>query len=84
MIAPICVLSSVPIATFGVLQIPLIVDLYRSTYGHIFGNQKTKNNKLKAYDIQFIFGKLNQHASWYDASRVQQLYIFYVILNTEI
>ncbi|CAH1449299.1 unnamed protein product [Lactuca virosa] len=42
MLAPICLLSSVPIATFGALQIPLIVDLYRSTYGHIFGNPKTK------------------------------------------
>nr|KAJ0197465.1 hypothetical protein LSAT_V11C700362810 [Lactuca sativa] len=37
MLAPICVLSSVPIATFGKLQIPLILDLCRSTYVNIFG-----------------------------------------------
>ncbi|CAH1449303.1 unnamed protein product [Lactuca virosa] len=56
MLAPICVLSSVPIATFGTLQIPLIVDLCRSTYGHIFGIPK-KINKLTSDNIQLFFGK---------------------------
>ncbi|XP_052621121.1 uncharacterized protein LOC111889278 [Lactuca sativa] len=50
MLAPICVLSSVPIASFGILQMPLIIDFYRSTYGHIFGLPEN-NNKLKTNDI---------------------------------
>ncbi|KAJ9550899.1 hypothetical protein OSB04_014944 [Centaurea solstitialis] len=39
MLALICGLALIPIAFFVTLQFSLIVDLYRSTYGHIFGKK---------------------------------------------
>ncbi|XP_076904134.1 uncharacterized protein LOC143559442 [Bidens hawaiensis] len=42
MLAPICVLASIPIASFVTLQFPLMVDLSWSTYVPIFGKERTK------------------------------------------
>ncbi|KAJ9536757.1 hypothetical protein OSB04_un000061 [Centaurea solstitialis] len=47
MLALICGLALIPIAFFVTLQFSLIVDLYRSTYGHIFGK--------KTYWLRFRF-----------------------------
>ncbi|KAI3708752.1 hypothetical protein L2E82_38169 [Cichorium intybus] len=58
MLAPICVLAFLPIASFGTLQIPLIVDLFRSTYVRIFGDQtKYSTNRFNPNDIRLFFGK---------------------------
>ncbi|PWA74943.1 ankyrin repeat-containing domain, PGG domain, Gag-polypeptide of LTR copia-type [Artemisia annua] len=40
MLAPICGLSLIPISFFVALQLPLIVDLFRSTYLRKFGPRK--------------------------------------------
>ncbi|XP_071729601.1 uncharacterized protein [Rutidosis leptorrhynchoides] len=40
MLGPICVLAFIPIGFFVVLQFPLIVDLFRSTYLPIFGKDR--------------------------------------------
>ncbi|CAH1449289.1 unnamed protein product [Lactuca virosa] len=58
MVAPICVLAFLPIAAFSTLQIPIIVDLFRSTYARIFG--KPSNNSSIGFnpnDIRLYFGK---------------------------
>lgn len=58
MVAPICVLAFLPIAAFSTLQIPIIVDLFQSTYARIFG--KPSNNCRIAFnpnDIRLYFGK---------------------------
>ncbi|MFS7905634.1 putative P-type ATPase, transmembrane domain superfamily, PGG domain-containing protein [Helianthus anomalus] len=40
-LVPICLMTSLPIASFVTLQLPLLVDLISSTYGRgIFGNQR--------------------------------------------
>ncbi|KAJ0752164.1 hypothetical protein HanPI659440_Chr09g0321211 [Helianthus annuus] len=39
MLAPICGLAFIPIAFFVSLQFPLLVDLLKSTYSNISGNQ---------------------------------------------
>ena len=58
MLAPICVLACLPIVSFGTLQIPLIVDLYRSTYVRIFGKQSNKiSHRFNPDDIRLFFGK---------------------------
>ncbi|KAI3750820.1 hypothetical protein L2E82_21670 [Cichorium intybus] len=58
MLAPICVLAFLPIASFGTLQIPLIVDLFRSTYVRIFGDRtKYSTSRFNPNDIRLFFGK---------------------------
>ncbi|CAH1424579.1 unnamed protein product [Lactuca virosa] len=58
MLAPIGVLAFLPILSFTTLQIPLIVDLFRSTYGHIFEKQTNKNShRFNPDDIRLFFGK---------------------------
>ncbi|CAH1449317.1 unnamed protein product [Lactuca virosa] len=53
-----CVLASVPIASFGTLQIPLIVDLFRSTYVRTFGKPSNHNNiRFNPDHIRLFFGK---------------------------
>ncbi|CAH1449291.1 unnamed protein product [Lactuca virosa] len=65
MVAPICVLAFLPIAAFSTLQIPIIVDLFRSTYARIFG--KPSNNSSIGF-IRMISGCIlasdTEHASW--------------------
>ncbi|KAL7593252.1 hypothetical protein Lser_V15G33315 [Lactuca serriola] len=57
-IALICVLASVPVASFGTLQIPLIVDLFRSTYVRTFGKPSNHNNiRFNPDHIRLFFGK---------------------------
>ncbi|KAD4177972.1 hypothetical protein E3N88_26563 [Mikania micrantha] len=52
MIAPICGLAFLPIAIFFILQFPLIVDLFRSTYISRFGKTKLQTGKLNANAIK--------------------------------
>ncbi|XP_021979401.1 uncharacterized protein LOC110875514 [Helianthus annuus] len=42
MLAPICGLAFIPIAFFVSLHFPLLVDLLKSTYSHISGNQRKR------------------------------------------
>ncbi|KAF5766572.1 putative PGG domain-containing protein [Helianthus annuus] len=45
-LVPICLMTSLPIASFVTLQLPLLVDLMSSTYGRgIFGNQRELTKK---------------------------------------
>ncbi|PWA60309.1 ankyrin repeat-containing domain, PGG domain protein [Artemisia annua] len=46
MLAPICGLSLIPILFFVALQLPLIVDLFRSTYLRKFGPRKRDEKKV--------------------------------------
>ncbi|KAD4179783.1 hypothetical protein E3N88_28374 [Mikania micrantha] len=57
MIAPICGLAFVPIAIFFILKLPLILDLFRSTYRSRFGKNNHHNSKFNASDLKFFFGK---------------------------
>ncbi|CAH1449284.1 unnamed protein product [Lactuca virosa] len=60
MLAPICVLAFLPIVSFATFQIPLMVDLIRSTYGYyeyIFEKVRNKNRpRLLPYGIRLFFG----------------------------
>ncbi|KAI7755960.1 hypothetical protein M8C21_033581, partial [Ambrosia artemisiifolia] len=53
MLAPLCSLAFLPIAIFFILQFPLIIDLFRSTYISKFG----KSSKINLNDIPFFFSK---------------------------
>ncbi|KAK1436419.1 hypothetical protein QVD17_02199 [Tagetes erecta] len=55
-IGPICGLALVPIGFFFVLQFPLILDLFRSTYISKFGKNNQKNSKLNP-NLRFFFSK---------------------------
>ncbi|KAL8265053.1 hypothetical protein R6Q59_023183 [Mikania micrantha] len=57
MLAPICGLAFLPIAIFFILQFPLILDLFRSTYISRFGKNNHHNSKFNPNDIRFFFGK---------------------------
>ncbi|XP_023741186.1 uncharacterized protein LOC111889283 [Lactuca sativa] len=47
MLAPICVLALLPIASFATFQIPLMVDLFRSTYGYIGSIETGKQKQIQ-------------------------------------
>ncbi|XP_071729607.1 uncharacterized protein [Rutidosis leptorrhynchoides] len=56
MLAPICVLAFIPIGFFVVLQFPLIVDLFRSTYLPIFGNERRNaDRRLNRGEVRLLF-----------------------------
>ncbi|KAJ9550921.1 hypothetical protein OSB04_014966 [Centaurea solstitialis] len=56
MLGLICGLAFVPIAFFVTLQFSLIVDLYRSTYGHIFGKKTSWHHfRFNPSDVQGFF-----------------------------
>ncbi|GJV45371.1 ankyrin repeat-containing domain-containing LTR copia-type protein [Tanacetum coccineum] len=58
MIAPICGLSLIPISFLVALQLPLIVDLSRSTYLRKFGpRRRGKRARFNADNIRLFFGK---------------------------
>ncbi|KAM0036892.1 putative PGG domain-containing protein [Helianthus debilis subsp. tardiflorus] len=58
MLAPICVLCFLPIAIYYYLQVPLILDLVRSTYTSRFGSSNLDSNEFDPNSIQFlVFGK---------------------------
>ncbi|KAK1418421.1 hypothetical protein QVD17_27565 [Tagetes erecta] len=67
MLAPICGLASIPIASFVTLQFPLMVDLFSSTYLHIFGKQRAS--------ITYISGK--QRASMVDRFNPNDIRLFF-------
>lgn len=46
MLAPIGVFTCMPIAAIVSLQLPLVVDLYRSTYSSMFATQKLRYSQL--------------------------------------
>ncbi|KAJ9559083.1 LOW QUALITY PROTEIN: hypothetical protein OSB04_013697 [Centaurea solstitialis] len=53
MLAPICVSACLPIVLFLTLQLPLIVDLYLSTYVPIFG-KKSNSQLARLIGIDYI------------------------------
>ncbi|GKD21753.1 ankyrin repeat-containing domain, PGG domain protein, partial [Tanacetum coccineum] len=58
MLAPICGLSLIPISFLVALQLPLIVDLSRSTYLRKFGpRRRGKRARFNADNIKLFFGK---------------------------
>ncbi|KAD4177962.1 hypothetical protein E3N88_26553 [Mikania micrantha] len=57
MIAPICGLAFLPIAIFFILQFPLILDLFRSTYISRFGKKNHPHSKCNPNEIRAFFGK---------------------------
>ncbi|PWA38762.1 ankyrin repeat-containing domain, PGG domain, Gag-polypeptide of LTR copia-type [Artemisia annua] len=58
MFAPICGLSLIPISFFVALQLPLIVDLFRSTYLRKFGpRRRGKRARFDPDNIRLFFGK---------------------------
>ncbi|KAJ0800117.1 putative PGG domain-containing protein [Helianthus annuus] len=57
MLAPLCGLAFLPIAIFFILQFPLILDLFRSTYISKFGKSNHHSSKFNLNDIRFFFAK---------------------------
>ncbi|KAJ9536773.1 hypothetical protein OSB04_un000077 [Centaurea solstitialis] len=56
MLGLICGLAFIPIAFFVTLQFSLIIDLYRSTYGHIFGKKTSWHHfRFNPSDVQGFF-----------------------------
>ncbi|KAJ0752417.1 putative ankyrin repeat-containing domain, PGG domain, ankyrin repeat-containing domain superfamily [Helianthus annuus] len=56
--ALICGMALIPIAFFAALQLPLMVDLLKSTYSPIFGKQrKSVLRRFNQDDISLHFGK---------------------------
>ncbi|PWA82784.1 ankyrin repeat-containing domain, PGG domain protein [Artemisia annua] len=53
MLAPICGLSLIPISFFVALQLPLIVDLFRSTYLRKFGPRRRADSRGVAGRVVF-------------------------------
>ncbi|PWA43154.1 ankyrin repeat-containing domain, PGG domain protein [Artemisia annua] len=57
MLAPICGLSLIPISFFVALQLPLIVDLFQSTYRRKFGpRRRGKRARFNPDNIRLFFG----------------------------
>ncbi|KAM0031189.1 putative GPCR, family 2, secretin, PGG domain-containing protein [Helianthus debilis subsp. tardiflorus] len=54
MLAPICGLAFILIAFFVCLQFPLLVDLLKSTYSHISGNQRKRILKSFNLDVMWL------------------------------
>ncbi|KAJ9536762.1 hypothetical protein OSB04_un000066 [Centaurea solstitialis] len=62
MLGLICGLAFIPIAFFVTLQFSLIVDLYRSTYGHIFGKRIYCNRfRFNPSDVQGFLSEMSNH-----------------------
>ncbi|KAL7591998.1 hypothetical protein Lser_V15G33308 [Lactuca serriola] len=61
MLAPICALAFLPIASFITVQIPLMADLFQSTYGqieYIFEKYNFENGiRFNLNDIRLFFSK---------------------------
>ncbi|PWA71355.1 ankyrin repeat-containing domain, PGG domain protein [Artemisia annua] len=57
-LAPICGLSLIPISFFVALELPLIVDLFQSTYRRKFGpRRRGKRARFNLDSIRLFFGK---------------------------
>ncbi|XP_076923577.1 ankyrin repeat-containing protein NPR4-like [Bidens hawaiensis] len=54
MLAPICGLAFPPVAIFFIIQIPLIMDLFRSTYVSRFGKSDIKSRKVNQNVLLFF------------------------------
>ncbi|KAM0036891.1 putative PGG domain-containing protein [Helianthus debilis subsp. tardiflorus] len=52
MLAPICGLAFLPIAVFCYLQVPLMIDLWQSTYISMFGMDNHNNSELDPDDMR--------------------------------
>ncbi|KAJ0766868.1 putative PGG domain-containing protein [Helianthus annuus] len=57
LLIPICGLAFLPIAMFCILQVPLIIDLIRSTYISMFGKDNHKSSNFDPSNMRFFFGK---------------------------
>ncbi|KAJ0934165.1 putative PGG domain-containing protein [Helianthus annuus] len=57
MLVPVCGLAFLPIAVFCYLQVPLMIDLFQSTYISMFGKDNHNNSNLDPNDMRFFFGK---------------------------